>query len=123
MSHFDGWDFYDDPDDDLDWRQKQRYTVPVEDKMRVKHGAKVRFTLSSGRRTLEDDLYDPYIVIGAITRCAITYNGAAMSGGVSWSDPTTGQKIDKPKYQIRARSEDILVDKQECDCSKCEGGE
>jgi hypothetical protein len=95
------------------------FTVPIENGMRVRHDAQARFTVKAGRKVLEDDLTPIESLGGAITRAGIMYNRLTMSGGVSWWDPSTGQPISKPKYEMRVRPEDVLTGEQLCTCSIC----
>lgn len=83
------------------------YNVPVEDGMVVKHGAQIRFTVTTGKRVLEDGLTDARYIGGAITRAGFTYNRLSYSGGVDWWDPETGRSIAKPKYTMRVRRQDV----------------
>lgn len=84
------------------------YTVPIEDGMRVRHDAKARFTVTSGRRVLEDRLTDVGSLGGALVTAGFVYNRLSYSGGVSWWDPATGQSIARPKVRIRVRAADVL---------------
>lgn len=95
------------------------FTIPVEDGMRVRHGAEARFTVSAGKKVLEDRLVSVESIGGAITVAGITYNSLSMSGGVSWWDPATGNPITRPKISLRLRPEDVLSDDHLCDCKNC----
>lgn len=97
----------------------KEYNVPIENGMRVKHSAKARFTVKSGRLVLEDHLTPSETLGGAFTTASFMYNRASMSGGVSWWNPSNGQPITRPKITVRFRKEDILTGDQECDCEKC----
>lgn len=98
---------------------KSTYTVPIKNGMRVRHDAKARFTVKAGRKVLEDDLTPIESIGGAITRAGIMYNRASMSGGVSWWNPSTGESISRPKFDVRVRPEDVLTGEQLCTCSIC----
>jgi len=100
--------------------ENQDFTVHIEDGMRVRHDAQARFTITAGRRVLEDRLMAVESIGGAITVAGITYNRLSMSGGVSWWDPATGQSISKPKYSVRVRPQDVLTGEQLCSCRNCE---
>lgn len=95
------------------------YTVPFEDGMRVRHTAKARFTVTAGRKVLEDHLVKVEAIGGAITLAGFTYNRLTMSGGVSWWDPTTGKSINRPKIKVRFRPDDVLTGDQVCCCPSC----
>lgn len=95
------------------------YTVPVENRMRLRHDAQVRFTVTSSRTTLEDHLISVEGVSGAVTVAGVTYNRAAYSGGVSWWNPETGKPIARPKIRMRVREQDVLSGEQECECPRC----
>ena len=93
------------------------YTIPLDaEGLTVKCDAQARFTIKSGRRTLEDRLTLASSVGGAITVASIIYNGLSMSGGTSWRDPASGKPIDRPRVTIRLRPQDVLGDGKECDC-------
>ena len=95
------------------------YKIYAEDHMRVKHDAKARITVKTGRQVLEDELTDIATVGGAMTRISFMYNRASMSGGVDWWNPANGQSITRPKVSIRLRESDILTDDELCDCERC----
>lgn len=95
------------------------YTVPFEDEMRVRHDARARFTVTAGRKVLQDDLIDPASIGGAMTLASFTYNRASYSGGVDWWDPATGKPVSRPKIKVRFRPEDVLTGDQLCTCPTC----
>jgi cold shock CspA family protein len=95
------------------------YTQVVTDNIRLKHGSQVRFTVTSGRQTLDDRLTDVELVGAAMTTTSFIYNRLSMSGGVSWWNPSTGASIAKPKVQLRVRPQDVLTGDQLCDCARC----
>ena len=97
----------------------REYTTPAEDKMRFGHDAQIRFTVTAGRKVLEDRLTSVATIGGAIATAGIIYNRLSMSGGVSWWDPSTGESISRPKIQMRVRSKDVLTGDQLCCCSSC----
>ena len=97
------------------------YTVPIEDRMRVKHGVQARFTVKSGRLTLEDRLNGVDSLGGAMTMAGVIYNRLSYSGGVSWWNPSTGKPLAQaPKVTMRVRPEDVLTGEQMCDCRECQ---
>lgn len=96
------------------------FTMPVEDGMRFRHDAELRFTVTAGREVLEDRLTPAETIGGAMTVAAITYNARSVSGGVSWWNPATGKPISRPKVQIRTRPEDVLTGETLCDCTRCQ---
>lgn len=95
------------------------HTIPFKDGMRVRHDAEARFTVTAGRKVLEDHLVKVEAIGGAITLAGFTYNRLTMSGGVSWWDPSTGQSISRPKIKVRFRPNDVLTGDQLCMCSVC----
>lgn len=98
------------------------YTVTLTNGMRVRHDAEARFTVSSGRDVLQDDLIPAEGIGGAMTLAGFTYNRLSYSGGVHWWNPTTGATLSKrPKVRVRFRPEDVLTGEQECGCPRCEG--
>jgi len=100
--------------------KKADFTVSVENGMFVKCDAQVRFTVKSGRGTLEDGLTPAATLNGAMTVASFTYNRLSYSGGVDWWNPSTGKPLAQaPKVTMRVRPEDVLTDGQECGCCKC----
>jgi len=97
----------------------QEYTLFVENGLRVKHSARLRLTIKSGQKVLEDRLVPAETIGGAITVAGYMYNGLSMSGGVSWRNPATGDSIKRPKYSIRCRPEDVLTEDMLCTCPTC----
>ena len=97
----------------------QKYTQPVEGVMRFRHDAQARFTVKAGRKVLEDRLTSVATIGGALATAGIIYNRLAMSGGVSWWDPSTGESISRPKVQVRVRPEDVLAGDELCTCPSC----
>ena len=97
------------------------FTMPISDRIRVRHDAQIRLTVKTGRRVLEDRLTPAETIGGAIAVAAFTYNAASYSGGVSWWDPTTGKPINRPSYTVRVRPEDVLTGDQLCPCPSCLG--
>ncbi len=95
------------------------YTEPLVDGMRVRHDAQARFTVTSGRVVLQDDLVKVESVGGAITLASFTYNRASYSGGVDWWNPATGKPISRPKIKVRLRPSDVLTGDQLCTCPVC----
>ncbi len=95
------------------------FTVPITDRVRVRHDAKARFTVTAGRTVLEDRLVEIGSIGGAMTVAGFTYNRLTMSGGVSWWNPATGESISRPKVQVRLRPEDVLTGDRLCDCPVC----
>jgi hypothetical protein len=95
------------------------YTEPITDGMRVRHDAQARFTVKAGKTVLEDGLTPIESIGGAMTRAGIQYNARAMSGGVAWWNPATGQPVSRPKVKIRLRPQDVLTGEQLCPCPKC----
>src|SRR5262245_41265178 len=91
---------------------KRSYTVYVKDGMVMKHGSKLRVTVKTGKRILEDELTPTESVGGAMTRISVMYNAASYSGGVSLWDPSTGMGIERPKISIRARPADIVPEEE-----------
>ena len=97
----------------------REYTMPVADRMRFRHDAQARFIVKAGRKVLEDRLTSVATIGGALATAGIIYNRLAMSGGVSWWDPSTGESISRPKIQIRVRPQDVLTGDQLCTCPVC----
>jgi hypothetical protein len=86
-----------------------------------KHGTMVKFTLTSGGDILEESVIPIDSLGGAVTRCGVMYNRLAVSGGVSWRNPGTGQPIQKPKWTWElVDPSDELFDGAFCDCADCE---
>lgn len=98
---------------------KREFTVFIENGMRVKHNAKARLLVKSGREVLQDDFVDAESLGGAFTVASFVYNRASMSGGVDWWNPATGQRIERPKITVYFRPQDILRGDEECDCERC----
>lgn len=96
------------------------FTLPVEDGMRFRHDAELRFTVTAGREVLEDRLTPVESIGGAMTVASFMYNALTMSGGVSWWNPATGKPISRPKVQIRTRPEDVLTGDALCGCARCQ---
>ncbi len=93
------------------------YTVRLDGEgLRVKCDAQARFTVKSGRKTLEDRLTSNQTLGGAYTVACIMYNGLSMSGGASWQHPSDGRPIKRPHVLIRFRPQDVLHGAEECDC-------
>lgn len=88
--------------------------------MRVKHGAKVKFTLKCGRTILERRIIPIEILDGAITTVSYMYNGL-IDGGVMWRDPGTGGLLPKtPSWTaVLIDPNDELMEGQMCDCQNC----
>lgn len=92
----------------------------VTDKMRLKHGTKVRFRLTSGAAVLEDDVIDVELLGGHLTLMGFMYNTLTMSGGVAWGLPSTGRPIDRPTWTASlVDPTDELTGDQLCDCAPC----
>lgn len=94
--------------------------VLITDKMRVKHGTKVRFRLTSGGAVLDDTVMDVELLGGHLTLMGFMYNGLTMSGGVHWCLPSTGRPIDRPKWSAElVDPSDELTGDQLCECKTC----
>lgn len=95
-------------------------TVIITDKMRVKHGTKIRFRLSSGGQVLEDSVMDIELLGAHLTLMGFMYNGLTMSGGVHWCAPATGRSISRPKWSAElVDPSDELTGDQLCECATC----
>jgi hypothetical protein len=87
---------------------------------RFKHGTEIRFKLTAGTEVLEDTVMPLDQLDGHLTVCGVMYNRLAVSGGVSWWNPSTGYAVAKPKWSIdTVNPSDELTGDQLCDCSKC----
>lgn len=95
------------------------YTAPVESGVRIRHDAKIRLTVTTGRKVLEDRLVLAEAIGGAIAVVGYTYNRLSYSGGVSWWNPATGQPISRPQYKVRVRPSDVLTGDDLCTCPVC----
>jgi hypothetical protein len=87
----------------------KEYDTLVKNGMIVKYSSKLRVTVKSGNRVLQDDLCEAEHVGGALTVISFTYNRLSYSGGVHWWHPITGESIARPKVSIRARKQDIVT--------------
>jgi hypothetical protein len=90
------------------------------ERRRFKHGTTFHFVVRAGREELERSIVPIESLNGAVTRCAVMYNRLAVSGGVSWWNPSTGYAIAKPKWSIElVDPSDELTEGQLCDCERC----
>lgn len=99
------------------------------ERVNVRHDATVLLTLRAGpedQRAIVEQREVPVTLLGgAITTMSIIYNARAVSGGVEWRNPRTGEYLIRPKYDYELTDPDnqILPEGTLCDCKDvCNGG-
>jgi hypothetical protein len=100
-------------------KRLREYSKLLESNVTLRHDAKIRFTVASDGVVLEDRLISPTALNGALTVASIMYNRLSRSGGCDWWNPSTGQKVRRPKITVHARPEDLTSDTRPCECDSC----